>query len=33
MTYAGGLPILYGIAFLNFLILFWIYKGLLVKFY
>jgi len=33
MTYAGGLPVLYPIAFLNFLILFWIYKALLVKFY
>lgn len=33
MTYAGGLPALYGVAFINFFILFWIYKGLLIKFY
>lgn len=33
MTYSGGLPILYAIAFLNFFFLYWIYKVLLIKFY
>lgn len=31
--YASGLPVLYPIAFLNFFFLYWIYKGLLVKYY
>jgi hypothetical protein len=33
MTFAGGLPMLYPIAFLNFLVLYWVYKVLLVKYY
>lgn len=33
MTYSAGLPMLYPIAYLNFVILFWVYKTLLIKFY
>jgi len=31
--FSAGLPMLYPIALLNFVILYWVYKGLLVKFY
>lgn len=33
MMYSPGLPMLYPIAYLNFVILFWVYKTLLVKYY
>ena len=33
MTYSAGMPILYAIGTLNFAILYWVYKFLLVKFY
>lgn len=33
MTYSSGMPILYPIAFINFVILYWVYKFLLVKYY
>ena len=33
MTYSAGMPILYPIAALNFAILYWVYKILLIKFY
>ena len=33
MTYSAGMPILYPIAALNFTILYWVYKILLIKFY
>ncbi len=33
LTYSGGMPILYPIACLNFFILYWVYKSLLIKFY
>lgn len=33
MTYSGGMPVLYPIATLNFFILYWVYKVLIIKFY
>jgi len=33
MMYSGGAPILYPIAFLNFLVVYWVYKTLLIRFY
>jgi hypothetical protein len=33
MSYSGGLPILYPIGVLNYFILYWVYKGLIIKFY
>jgi uncharacterized protein YacL len=33
LMYSGGLPILYPIAFIFYLIFYWVYKILLLKFY
>ena len=33
MTYSSGMPLLYPIGCLNFLVLYYVYKGLLLKFY
>jgi hypothetical protein len=33
MTFGGGLPVLYPIGVLNFFVLYWVYKGLLIKAY
>ena len=33
MTYSAGMPVLYPIATLNFFILYWVYKVLIIKFY
>lgn len=33
LTYSSGLPVLYPIAFLNYLVLYWVYKILLIKYY
>jgi hypothetical protein len=33
MTFSAGLPILYPIAFLNFLVFYWMHKILLLKYY
>ena len=33
LTYSSGLPVLYPVAFLNYLILYWVYKILLIKYY
>jgi hypothetical protein len=33
LTYSSGIPILYPVAFLNYMILYWVYKILLIKYY
>jgi hypothetical protein len=33
LTFSGGLTILYPIGILNYIILFWVYKLLLIKYY
>ena len=33
LTYSSGLPVLYPVAFVNYLILYWVYKILLIKYY
>jgi len=33
LTYSSGIPILYPVAFLNYLVLYWVYKILLIKYY
>lgn len=33
LTYSSGLPVLYPVAFINYLILYWVYKILLIKYY